>query len=192
MNPDLHSFDDIHTHGRTGPRMVCSIEPGDEMTGTLGSAWYSVGIHPWSTTAEIPESLFQKLREIAADPRVVAIGEAGLDALRGGPADRQNDVFIRQIAISETLQKPLIVHCVRRYGRLLELHKELSPRQLWIVHGFRGKPELARQLAAAGLAISLADPRPDIEAVVPQSLLFRETDGRISSGNTQIFNGIDR
>lgn len=178
MTTDLHLFDDIHTHGHTGPSVVCSIEPSEEMTGAPGSVWYSVGVHPWSTVADIPDALFDRLEALAADPRVVAVGEAGLDALRGGPAERQESVFMRQASIAEKVGKPLIVHCVRRYGRLMELHRAFSPRQLWIVHGFRGKPELARQLAAAGIGISLGEARPDIESVVPPALLFRETDGK--------------
>ena len=178
MIPDLHSFNDIHTHGRTGPGVVCSIEPDEPMDGVPGSAWYSVGIHPWSTGHEVPEELFARLEAMVADGRVVAVGEAGLDALRGGPAQRQEAVFMRQAAIAEKTGKPLVVHCVRRYGRLMELHKAFAPRQLWIVHGVRGKPELARQLSAAGIGISLGKPDPAVEAVVPPSLLFRETDGR--------------
>lgn len=176
MKPDIHDFADIHTHGRTGPDMVCSIEPGTPMSGDYGSVWYSAGIHPWSTVKEIPEDSFKLLEAMASDPRVVAIGEAGLDALRGGPAERQEAVFMRQAALAEKAEKPLVIHCVRRYGRLMELHKAFRPQQLWIVHGFRGKPELARQLAAAGIGISLGEARLDIEAVVPAGLLFRETD----------------
>jgi len=146
------------------------------MQGAFGSAWYSVGIHPWSTVCEVPDELFDRLSTMVADPRVVAVGEAGLDALRGGPTERQEAVFLRQAAIAEKAGKPLVVHCVRRYGRLMELHKAFSPQQLWIVHGFRGKPELARQLVAAGIGISLGEPRADIEAVVPPRLLFFETD----------------
>ena len=119
---------------------------------------------------------------MAADPRVVAVGEAGLDAVRGGDAAIQEDVFVRQALLAEKVEKPLVVHCVRRYGRILELHKAISPRQLWIIHGFRGKPELARQLSAAGIGISLALPRPEIEAIVPPSLLFHETDGKSPAG----------
>lgn len=176
MTPDLHRFADIHTHGRTGPSMVCSIGPDEPLAGDYGSAWYSVGIHPWNTAGDVPDELFDRLEAMVADARVVAVGEAGLDALRGGPAERQEAIFMRQAAIAEKVGKPLVVHCVRRYGRLMELHRAFGPRQLWIVHGFRGKPELARQLAAAGMGISLGGARPDIEAVVPAGLLFRETD----------------
>ena len=182
MIPDLHSFSDIHTHGHVGPDVVCSIEPSEPLIGDYGQAWYSVGIHPWSTVSAVSDDTFDRLEAMAADPRVVAVGEAGLDAVRGGDAAIQEDVFVRQALLAEKVEKPLVVHCVRRYGRILELHKAISPRQLWIIHGFRGKPELARQLSAAGIGISLALPRPEIEAIVPPSLLFHDTDGKSPAG----------
>lgn len=176
MSRDIRSFADIHSHRCSGPDVVRSVEPGDPMPGSYGTVWYSVGIHPWNTGSAVGEAEYAELERLAADPRVVAVGECGLDALRGGASDVQEAAFLRQAAIAEKVAKPLIIHCVRRYGRLMELHHELKPRQLWIVHGFRGKPELARQLAAAGIGISLGIPRPDIAAVVPPPLLFAETD----------------
>lgn len=175
---ELHRFSDIHTHGHTAPDIVTSIEPHQEMTGEYGKAWYSVGIHPWSTSVPVDEHEFELLRQMAADPRTVAIGECGFDRNRGGSADYQRDIFLRHVDISEKMEKPLVIHCVGRYGMLMDLHRKLKPRQLWIVHGFTGKPELARQLAAEGIAISLGlRSRPEVADAVPQSLLFRETDG---------------
>ncbi len=173
---NLHDFADIHAHTRIAPDTICSVEPGAPMPGAYGEAWYSVGIHPWSTDRPVSDETLAALDELAADPRVIAIGEAGLDALRGGPQDYQEKIFLHQAALAERTGKPLVVHCVRRYGRLLELHRQLRPSQLWVVHGFSGKPELARQLTAAGIGISLRSPRPGIEALVPTTLLFHETD----------------
>lgn len=173
----LHSFADIHTHGRTGPDIITSVEPRQKMTGEYGKAWYSVGIHPWSTSVTVNESDFELLEQMAADPRTVAIGECGFDRNRGGSVDYQRDIFMRHVAISERLKKPLVIHCVGRYGMLMELHREVKPKQLWIIHGFTGKPELARQLAAEGIGISLGQrSNPVLADIVPQSLLFHETD----------------
>ncbi|MDE6134114.1 MAG: membrane protein insertion efficiency factor YidD [Muribaculaceae bacterium] len=47
--PALEDFKDIHAHSHTGPDVLTSIEPWDEMLTEAGQAWYSVGIHPWST-----------------------------------------------------------------------------------------------------------------------------------------------
>lgn len=176
MNIDLHSFADIHCHSSIGPDRVTSIEPDFEITTEVGQAWYSVGIHPWNTVQPIADEMFEKLEEIAADNRVVAIGECGLDALRGGESEIQEECFVRQIEIAEKVGKPVIIHCVRRIAELLRIRKS-HPSGLWILHGFRGKPETARQLAAAGIAISLG---PAISrekySDISDDLIFRETD----------------
>ncbi len=175
--PGLEEFTDIHSHNRRGQRIITNLEPGDEITTAPGEAWYSVGIHPWSTDGPIEEETWQELERMAADPRVIAIGEAGLDALRGGDEGSQEAIFRRQAALSERMGLPLIIHCVKRYGRIMELRREMKPRQRWIIHGFRGKPELARQLLAAGFDISLGEKyNPETAAVIPPERLFRESD----------------
>lgn len=175
--PPLSYFDDVHTHGSTGPRVLTSITPDEQLRGDYGQAWYSVGIHPWHTTDEIPAEAWEKLEKLALDPRVAAIGEAGLDALRGGEPAVQEDIFLRQAALAESVGKPLIIHCVRRYGRLMELHRSFAPRQLWMVHGFTGKPQLARQLLAEGIEISFGErANPASVAVVPEASRHFETD----------------
>lgn len=180
----LRVFRDVHTHGRTGPDMVTSVEPQEGMDGGFGSAWYSVGIHPWSLAATPSEADIEarldEVARLAADPRVVAVGECGFDRRRGGPGQRQLDVFLRHVEIAEAAGKPLIIHCVGRYGLLLDLHRRLRPQQLWLVHGFTGKPELARQLTAAGIAISLG-PRssPLLAEVIPPRFLYRESDDSV-------------
>lgn len=177
MTPAPEYFDDIHIHRRTGARMLTSIGPDDEITTALGEAWYSVGIHPWDT-AEAPDELtWSRLEALAADPRVAAIGECGLDALRGGDAELQEKIFLRQAELAERTGKFMVIHCVRRYGRLMELRKAFKPRQRWIIHGFRGKPELARQLIAAGFELSLRRGTGEaLRSALPGCHFFSETD----------------
>lgn len=155
MTPPPEYFDDIHAHGRTGARILTSVRPSEMSSEPAPDTWYSVGIHPWDTAAPVADDEWQRLEALAANPHVAAIGEAGLDALRGGDSSRQEETFIRQARIAEAAGKFLIIHCVRRYGRLMELRRLLKPRQRWIIHGFCGKPELARQLLAAGFELSL-------------------------------------
>lgn len=177
MKVDPQHFSDIHAHSRTGRDILTSVEPGQPLKGSAGEVWYSVGIHPWSTSAPLSADVWRQLEESLADPRVIAVGECGLDKKRGGDATVQEEVFRRQAALAEKHHMPLIIHCVGRYGRLMELKRELAPSQLWIIHGFTGKAELARQLVAAGFAISL-DPRSDsaLAAIVPPDRLYKETD----------------
>lgn len=176
MKPAPDSFDDIHSHSLRGPRTITSVEPGQDMPGEYGRVWYSVGFHPWNTGDKtLADKAIESIDTLADDPRVVAVGEAGLDALRGAAADEQERVFLAQARIAERHRLPLIVHCVRRYGRLMELHRQMRPSSLWIVHGFRGKAELARQLTRQGIAISLRQPRPDL-ATLPQGMVFHDSD----------------
>ncbi len=145
----------------------------------LSDGWYSVGIHPWDT--EQPVTLGQ-LRALVADvrsPRVVAVGEAGFDRLRGGDMVTQSRLFRLHAKLARKLGKPLVIHCVRAFDLLLGEARRMRPRPgEWIVHGFRGKPELARQLLAAGIDISLGEKHhPELPGdVIPPERLYRESD----------------
>lgn len=175
--PDLHRYADIHSHradmALRGDTVVC-IEPGTPM---LPGGTYSVGLHPWSTVRPLTLGQLTALWRDASDARCVAVGECGLDALRGGPEGRQEAVFALQARMADRLGKPLIIHCVRRYDRLLALRRSLRPHVEWIIHGFRGKPALARQLLAAGISLSLG-PRhnPDTAAIIPEHRRYSESD----------------
>lgn len=165
---------DVHTHNPAACDAIINVEPG--FSAYRHDALYSIGIHPWNTPLATPQ-LLAALEAEAARPEIVAIGEAGLDKLKGGPLDKQIELFEKQVALSEKLAKPLIVHCVRAWAELLEVHRRLRPRQPWIIHGFRGKPQLARQLLANGLYLSVGEKcNPDTLAVIPPDRLLRETD----------------
>lgn len=114
---------------------------------------------------------------MASDERIVAIGECGLDILRGASPKQQEDIFEQQALIAEQVGKPLIIHCVRATDRLLNIHRKLRPSVPWIVHGFRGKPETAMQLLRAGMLISLGEHfNPATAATLPEGSYFIETD----------------
>ncbi|MDR0750410.1 MAG: TatD family hydrolase [Tannerellaceae bacterium] len=112
----------------------------------------SAGIHPWYME-DVAEQMKQ-LQYIAALPGVVAIGEAGLDRLTGIPIDIQQDVFARQARLAEALQKPFIIHCVKAWEELMAVKKQIKPKTAWIIHGFRGKPDMAEQLVHQGFYLS--------------------------------------
>lgn len=179
MTPNPEFFDDIHAHTHTGARVLTSVRPSEMPDAPEAGAWYSIGIHPWDTDRPVSDAEWARLEKLASHPQVAAIGEAGLDALRGGDSAVQEAVFRRQAAIAEQAGKFLVIHCVRRYGRIMELRRELRPRQRWIIHSFCGKPELARQLAAAGFDISLRRGCPRAEQLrqaLPELKFFCESD----------------
>ena len=170
----ITDFTDIHTHRPDAGEDAVICLP--RLAPVPDSGYYSVGIHPWDT-ASATEADFRWLEQAAQIENVVAIGETGLDALRGATLKEQEDIFLRHVALSETSGKPLIIHAVRTLGRIIELRREIRPQSRWIIHGFRGKPEMARQLLRAGIDISIgAKYNPGVPEIVPPGHLFHETD----------------
>ena len=123
------------------------------------STYYSVGIHPWSSISALNDEGFANecinaMQRKLSMESVALIGESGLDSLRGANLDVQRQLFIRQIQLSETYRKPMIIHCVKAFPELLEIRKTTGASQLWIIHGYRNKNEQARQLMQHGIQIS--------------------------------------
>lgn len=146
---------DIHTHtGPLRPDAVLCIDPTVTATLPEGEGLLSVGVHPWNAD-KADASVWQRLEAWAKDARVVAIGEIGLDRLRGPEMSIQLATFRKQTQLADTLCLPVIIHCVRAYDILLGTKPPETSQ--WIIHGFRGKPELARQLLAAGYDLSFGN-----------------------------------
>ena len=138
--------------------------------------YFSVGIHPWDADRFQP-SWLDKLNILLNYQQVVAIGECGLDKNSEAAMNNQLEVFERQIILSEIAYKPLIIHCVGCFNELMELRGKHSPSQAWIIHGFRGKPELAQQLLKAGFYLSYGEKHnAESVAATPPDRLLIETD----------------
>ena len=154
---------DIHTHYRQeAPSVVAIVNMilGEERPGIgygemfEASTLYSVGIHPWYIHTEVIEEQLVSLRDLAGREEIFMIGEAGLDKQVVTPLAIQEAVFEAQICLSEALRKPLVIHCVKAWDELLSVRKRLRPAMPWIVHGFRKKGDLAKQLLRQGFYLS--------------------------------------
>lgn len=163
---------DFHTH-KVKPDAIVSISPCDDVSSRV---LYSVGVHPWMV-ADAGCDAWSRIDAVAREKNVVAIGETGLDKLRGPAISLQAEAFERHVSVSESVGKPLIIHCVRAYNELMSMRRRLSPSQAWVVHGFRGKPELARQLVDAGFLLSLGAKFNAATAMaIPSDKLLIESD----------------
>jgi len=149
---------DIHTHRPEAEAGVVSVynqlitEP--EQSGR-GHRWRSVGIHPWYLE---PPRLAEQLAWVersAQRPEVIAGGECGLDRLRGPALAEQVTAFQAQARLAEEVGKPLIVHVVRAFDELLQLHRQTKPSQPWLLHGMNVRFERIRPLVEAGCYVSL-------------------------------------
>lgn len=168
---------DTHTHTPRPYAAVC-IDPVAIPSGFTPEEGilYSVGIHPWNAL-RADASHLAVLDSLARHPAVIAIGETGLDANAEASREVQASLLRHHIRLSEESAKPLVLHMVRGWDCLSGLRREMRPAQPWIVHGFRGKPELARRLVAEGLYLSYGEKfNPASVAATPPERLLVETD----------------
>lgn len=149
---------DLHTHGSRRKEGVFAIENlmmhEDRTVDDSCDAW-SAGIHPWYLEGDSMQAQLDRLAGIAADKRVVAIGEAGYDRGRGPDAGMQRQAFEAQARLAGELSKPLIIHCIRGWDELLASGRRLKPASAWIVHGFNGGLRQAQQLIDHGMYLSM-------------------------------------
>jgi len=138
--------------------------------------YYSVGIHPWNINSTT-ESEYEYLKKIVSNPQIIAIGEAGLDKMIPIELSYQQEIFKWHIELSETLRKPLIIHSVKTANEIIQLKKKFCPESPWIIHGFRGKKELAEQLTGQGIYLSFGEKyQKDAINCIPLNRLLLETD----------------
>lgn len=174
---------DIHTHHirpiTAREYVVCDPYPRYplEIVYKRLDCRFSVGIHPYES-AVVSEEAWSAVTEAATLEHVVAIGECGLDATRDIPMSQQLEIFEKHISLSEKLKKPLIIHCVKAFDTLIATRRKTHPAQLWIIHGFRGKPQQAEQLRREGLLLSFgAKYNPEtLKIFRPGEVLFESDD----------------
>lgn len=128
----------------------------------LLSAWPTIrvaaGFGPWSAQGELSLSaLLDSALSLWRNLPIDAIGEAGLDFYwNHGTVERQKELFMRQIEISQELQLPLIIHSRDADQAMIEIIKQYHFPYGGILHCFSSSAELAEVGVASNLAISFA------------------------------------
>lgn len=146
----------------------------------------SVGTHPHNA-AEEPDIRVEELVELARHPKVVAIGEAGLDYhYDNSPRDMQEKSFRTHIAAARETGLPLIIHARDADADIARMLEEETKKGAFpfVLHCFTGGPDLAHRGLALGGYISFsgvitfknAEPLRDIALAVPSDRLLVETD----------------
>lgn len=153
-------FVDIHTHFPKTDENVISIQNFSQnewknLFYTEGGHFASVGLHPWFLTKENNEKDFEKLTQLIENQNIIAIGECGLDKLRGESLDFQINIFTKQIQLAESIQKPVIIHCVRAFNEVIALKKKLKPTIPMIIHGFNKNETVLKELIKNGFYVSI-------------------------------------
>lgn len=165
----------------------CDI-PSSRKAVELAHAWSflyaAVGYHPENCGPYDPSEL-DIFREWAKDPKVVAIGEIGLDYYweENPPRELQRRVFRDQMALAGELDLPVIVHDREAHGDSMAVVKEFSGVR-GVFHCFSGSAEMARELVGLGWMVSFTgvltykNARKAVEAAraVPLDRIMIETD----------------
>ncbi|MBI1923755.1 TatD family hydrolase [Candidatus Poribacteria bacterium] len=144
----------------------------------------TVGMHPHDAKALNDETL-QIFRELAAHPKVLALGEMGLDYYRDlSPRPLQKIAFERQLELAEELDLPIVIHNREAYHDILPILLARRGRVRGVMHCFSGDVEIMRQSLDIGFYIGIGGPvtyrKSDaLQAVareVPAERLLVETD----------------
>ncbi len=116
--------------------------------------WCAVGFHPHEAK-DCDDAAFAEIERLANDPKVVAIGECGLDYhYMHSPRETQIAVFERHIALAKKLDKPIIVHNRESTDDCVEILLRSGARG--ILHSYTESLEVAEKLVAAGFFISFS------------------------------------
>jgi len=145
----------------------------------------AVGLHPHDAK-DAEKGLWDELYKLADHPKVVALGEMGLDYYwDNSPRDIQRDVFRHQIGMAKDLQMPIIIHDRDAHQDVLTIVKEERASEVGgVFHAYSGSWEMAKEVLDLGFYISIGGPvtfknaRKILEVVekVPLDSLLIETD----------------
>jgi TatD DNase family protein len=154
-----------------------------------------LGIHPWFAETAVTgweERLLSLLQQVPA-----GIGETGLDKCCRADFGRQQQIFLTQLKMASELKRPLVIHCVKAWGRLLEMLEQFAgPLPPIMIHSFAGSRETLQRLLRLGCFISFSGRLVTDSKVHPCFLatplanLLLETDGQGWPGVTRSMEGI--
>ena len=171
-----------------GVETMMAIGTGGELDVAIRQAerypfiYATIGVHPHDAS-KATEDIYARLRDLAQHPKVLAIGEIGLDYHYDfSPRDVQRAVFDRQLEIAASAKKPIVIHTREAWDDTIAQVTALPHGG--IMHCFTGDAAQARQALALGFHLSFggvltfpkAESLREAAALVPNDRLLVETD----------------
>src|SRR5579885_60026 len=159
------------------------LEAGIRLAERHECIYATVGVHPHDAAKATPET-FARLRDLAQHPKVIAIGETGLDYHYDfSPPQTQKTVFLEQMRIAAETGKPVVIHTRQAWQATLEALRE-NWRGSGILHCFSGGPAEAEQALALGFYLSFggivtfpkAADVQEAARIAPSDRILMETD----------------
>lgn len=177
----MQRFINIHTHSVQKDGALHIVNIAEDYGQCTNFDACSIGIHPWYLPSDGIGQQLNDLTRYAVNKEVFAIGECGLDKLCNTAWFLQEDVFLKQIAIANQVNKPLIIHCVKAYSEVVQCLQKMANNVPVIFHGFNKKASVAQTLIEKGYYLSfghsiIAQQNLESLKICPPSQLFLETD----------------
>lgn len=186
MGANQNRYINIHGHRQADnieEWVMMNLMARDFPPEDIENGYYSVGFHPYNVGKIDESGTLEKVREAVKHPRILALGEIGMDKSIEAPLEDQQRIFEKQVEIAESAKLPVILHVVRSFSELLAFMKSRQPGVPMIIHGYNGGVQMAEDLVKAGFLISFGeaitkDHSKIIEAlqVVPVEKMFLESD----------------
>jgi TatD DNase family protein len=154
------------------------------LAGEYANVWSAVGVHPHEAKIATDDMAGQ-LEQLAGQPKVVAIGETGLDYhYEFSPRDVQQRVFASQLEVAARVGLPVVVHCRDAFADALAILDGQGGLPAVVFHCFAGTVDEARTVLDRGWMISLtgivtfgsAGDLREVARLVPDDRLMVETD----------------
>lgn len=158
------------------------------LTNKYPELYCSVGLHPLDASSWQPEKTYQEIFQLASStPKVVAIGEMGLDFYKDDNKKLQEEVFWQQLKIAHALNKPVIIHCRDAAESLRDVLIKFTEQKgeiKGVMHCWGGSPEETQWFLDLGFYISFsgivtfknAKDLHQSAKIVPDDRLLIETD----------------
>lgn len=164
---------------------MASSETTLELTRNYPFIYGTAGVHP-SETAELDEEKFQRLKEIVREPKIVAVGEIGLDYYWEKPAhDIQKNWFERQLELAREVNLPVVIHSREAAKDTLEIMKAAKAGDMGgVIHCFSYGKDMAREYLDMGFFLGIggvltfknAKKFREVVEYAPMAQLVLETD----------------
>lgn len=155
-----------------------------ELSQKYENVYCYLGIHP-EEAKNWDDGILNKIKEYSASPKVVGIGEIGLDYYWDKSyVELQKEIFIKQIQLGNELNLPLNIHDREAHKDTFDILKEYNKNSKVIMHCFSGSPEFAIECIKEGWYIALggvvtfknAKKMKEVAKIVPLEKLLLETD----------------
>lgn len=156
-----------------------AIEIAEKYEGVFAS----VGVHPESAFESFDAKV---LRDLIRHPKVVAVGECGLDIKENKDTEKQKELFIKQIEMTIETDKPLMIHCRNAHGDTIEILKNYKQKAggklRGDIHFFTGSIKEAEEYMSLGFSfsftgvITFAESYNEVIKFLPLEKIMIETD----------------